>query len=64
SSPVDDDHTPFIQRHVPSVDIIDLPDYPYWHTTQDTMDKVSARSLGIVGHVFLESLAALQLKFR
>lgn len=64
SSPVDDDHTPFVQRNVPSVDVIDLPDYPYWHTTQDTMDKVSARSLGIVGHVFLESLAALQQKLR
>lgn len=60
SSPVDDDHTPFVQRNVPSVDVIDLADYPYWHTTQDTMDKVSARSLGIVGHVFVESLAALQ----
>ena len=64
AAPVDDDHTPFVQRNVPSVDVIDLGDYPYWHTTQDTMDKVSARSLGIVGHVFIASLAELQEKSR
>jgi glutaminyl-peptide cyclotransferase len=43
-----DDHTPFLQAGIPAVDIIDF-DYPYWHTTQDTVDKVSAKSLGIVG---------------
>ncbi|MGH7839180.1 MAG: M28 family peptidase [Candidatus Binataceae bacterium] len=63
TAPVADDHTPFVQRNVPSVDIIDLDDYPYWHTTQDTMDKVSPRSLGIAGHVFVASLAELQEKF-
>jgi glutaminyl-peptide cyclotransferase len=30
------------------VDLIDF-DYPYWHTTQDTPDKVSAKSLQAVG---------------
>jgi hypothetical protein len=34
----------------------------YWHTPQDTMDKVSAKSLGIVGHVVLESVRELQTK--
>lgn len=43
-----DDHTPFLQVGIPAIDIIDF-DYPYWHTTQDTVDKVSAESLGIVG---------------
>jgi hypothetical protein len=59
--PVDDDHLSFLQRNVPSADIIDLVNSAgYWHTPQDTMDKVSARSLGIVGHVILESVRELQ----
>lgn len=50
-----DDHTPFIEAGIPAVDIIDF-DYPYWHTVQDTPDKVSAESLGAVGetlHVWI-----------
>jgi Zn-dependent M28 family amino/carboxypeptidase len=43
-----DDHTPFLQAGIPAVDIIDF-DYPYWHTTADTVDKVSAHSLEAVG---------------
>ena len=43
-----DDHIPFIEAGIPAVDIIDF-DYPYWHTTADTADKVSAQSLQIVG---------------
>jgi glutaminyl-peptide cyclotransferase len=53
---ITDDHLPFIQRGWPAIDMIDF-DYPYWHTTQDTADKVSAESLGRIGHVlevFLE----------
>lgn len=50
-----DDHVPFLRRGVPSVDIIDF-DYPYWHTTADTADKVSPKSLEIVGKVLLEYL--------
>jgi glutaminyl-peptide cyclotransferase len=45
-----DDHVPFAQRGIPAVDIIDF-NYPYWHTTQDTLDKVSAQSLERVGRV-------------
>src|ERR1700747_33136 len=61
--PVDDDHLSFLQRNVPSADIIDLVNSAgYWHTPQDTMDKVSAKSLGIVGHVVLESVRELQTK--
>lgn len=47
-----DDHLPFVQAGIPAVDIIDL-DYPFWHTTGDTLDKVSAESLDIVGQVVL-----------
>jgi glutaminyl-peptide cyclotransferase len=43
-----DDHTPFLNAGIPSVDVIDF-DYPYWHTTQDTPDKVSSNSLLMVG---------------
>jgi glutaminyl-peptide cyclotransferase len=43
-----DDHLPFRDLGIPSVDIIDF-DYPYWHTTQDTLDKISADSLEHVG---------------
>lgn len=57
---ISDDHGPFLKRGVPVVDLIDLNGYPYWHTTQDTLDKVSPRSLAIVGHVILASLNELQ----
>jgi glutaminyl-peptide cyclotransferase len=43
-----DDHIPFIEIGIPSVDIIDF-DYEYWHTVADTADKVSEESLEIVG---------------
>jgi glutaminyl-peptide cyclotransferase len=45
-----DDHLPFLQRGLSAVDIIDF-DYPYWHTTEDTADKVSSASLERVGRV-------------
>jgi glutaminyl-peptide cyclotransferase len=45
---MEDDHTPFLEAGIPAVDIIDF-DYPYWHTTLDTPDKVSAKSLQAVG---------------
>jgi glutaminyl-peptide cyclotransferase len=59
---ISDDHLPFKQRKVPVVDIIDLADYPYWHTNDDTIDKVSAKSLGIVGHVILATVDNLQTR--
>lgn len=46
--PMLDDHTPFIRVGIPAVDIIDF-DYPYYHTTQDTVDKVSPHSLKVIG---------------
>jgi Zn-dependent M28 family amino/carboxypeptidase len=61
---IEDDHLPFRKRGVPVVDIIDLIEIQgtYWHTSQDTLDKVSAKSLAITGHVFLESVKQLQSK--
>ena len=58
-SEVEDDHLPFVERGVPSIDIIDLdygPNNSYHHTAQDTMDKISARSLTIDGDVFMETI--------
>jgi Zn-dependent M28 family amino/carboxypeptidase len=47
--------SPFVEAGVPSVDIIDL-EYPAWHTAQDTLDAVSARSLQVVGDVLMAAL--------
>jgi glutaminyl-peptide cyclotransferase len=58
-----DDHYSFTARNVPSVDIMDLDtqnDVPYWHTTQDTFDKISPKTLAIVGHVVLETVKQLR----
>jgi Zn-dependent M28 family amino/carboxypeptidase len=51
-----DDQTPFLNKGLNAVDIIDF-DYPYWHTTSDTVDKVSANSLEIIGKTLLAWLA-------
>jgi glutaminyl-peptide cyclotransferase len=48
--PIIDDHRPFLERGIPAVDLIGLP-YAYWHTTADTLDKLSAESLEQVGRV-------------
>jgi glutaminyl-peptide cyclotransferase len=57
----EDDHQSFLKRGVPAVDVItDFLATGYWHTPQDTLDKISAKSLAIVGHVFLESVKQLQ----
>jgi glutaminyl-peptide cyclotransferase len=47
-----DDHLPFLEAGIPAVDLIDF-DYPYWHTRDDTSDKVSAQSLKIVGDTIM-----------
>jgi len=63
---ISDDHDPFLSRGVSAVDIIDLNDYSsegYWHTPQDTLDKVSPLNVAIVGYVILESVGELQKKF-
>jgi glutaminyl-peptide cyclotransferase len=56
---VNDDHIAFLKRGVPCADLIDF-DYGYndvfHHTTEDTIDKLSPKSLEIVGKVILESV--------
>jgi glutaminyl-peptide cyclotransferase len=56
---VEDDHIPFLKAGVASLDIIDL-DYPQWHTAQDTIDAVAARSLQVVGDVVVASLPQIE----
>jgi glutaminyl-peptide cyclotransferase len=51
-----DDHEPFLAAGVDAVDIIQLTSYPYWHRADDTIDKVSAQSMKIVGETILASL--------
>ncbi len=62
---VDDDHLPFLKIGVPSADLIDL-DYGYedvfHHTPQDTMDKLSPKSLQIVGDVILQTVWMLDAR--
>ncbi|MGB8769336.1 MAG: M28 family peptidase [Candidatus Korobacteraceae bacterium] len=62
---IEDDHLPFLKLGVPCVDIIDL-DYGYhnvfWHTPQDTVDKLSPQSLAISGDVVLETIRLLNAR--
>jgi glutaminyl-peptide cyclotransferase len=57
--PVEDDHVPFLKLGVPATLLIDF-DFPPWHTADDTLDKVSAESLAIVGDVVLEALPSVE----
>jgi glutaminyl-peptide cyclotransferase len=56
---MEDDHLPFLKLGVPSLDLIDF-DYDPWHKDSDTMDKLSPKSLEIVGTVVLESVRKLE----
>jgi glutaminyl-peptide cyclotransferase len=56
---IEDDHMPFVRAGIPSVDIIDLA-YPAWHTAQDDLAHVSARSLQVVGDVVLHALPRIE----
>jgi glutaminyl-peptide cyclotransferase len=51
-----DDHEAFLRAGIDSLDLIQLSSYPYWHRADDTLDKVSAQSMKIVGEVVLASL--------
>jgi Zn-dependent M28 family amino/carboxypeptidase len=63
STAIDDDHIPFLEAGVPAVDLIDL-DYPDWHTRGDTIDKVSAKSLEVVGEVLLAALPEIEKRLQ
>lgn len=58
---IEDDHLPFLKAGVPAVDIIDL-DYPQWHTPQDTIDAISARSMQVVGDVVVAALPQIEAR--
>lgn len=58
---ITDDHTPLNAVGVPVIDLIDF-DFPWWHTAEDTLDKISADSLQIVGRVAIYQLSQLELK--
>ena len=54
-----DDHTAFVKAGIPAVDLIDFqygPDNLYWHTEADTLDKISAESLGISAAIALKTI--------
>ena len=60
---IDDDHKPFADAGVNVIDIIDLdygPNGSYWHTAADTMDKLSAHSLQVVGDITLKLFEDLE----
>ena len=57
-----DDHAPLNAIRIPTIDIIDF-DYAWWHTADDTLDKISAQSLKITGSVALYYLSELALKY-
>jgi len=65
TDPMEDDHNPFAKIGVPVADLIDFnygpgdPGGAYWHSASDTMDKLSAQSLQIVGSVVLETIRLL-----
>jgi glutaminyl-peptide cyclotransferase len=50
-----DDHIPFLEEGVDAIDIIDL-DYAYWHTPEDTLDKLSPENMKMVAEIVLRSL--------
>jgi glutaminyl-peptide cyclotransferase len=66
SSPVSDDHIPFVSEDIPSVDLIDFVYGPgpspgaYWHTPEDTLDKVCASSLDAVGEAALVAIPEIR----
>jgi glutaminyl-peptide cyclotransferase len=62
-TPIEDDHLEFLAAGIPSVDIIDL-DYTAWHTAEDTLDRVSAKSLQAVGDVVLAALPAIEARVK
>jgi glutaminyl-peptide cyclotransferase len=55
-----DDHEPFLRSGVDAVDLIQLNGYPFWHQTNDTIDKISTQSMKIVGDTVIQSLPKVE----
>jgi glutaminyl-peptide cyclotransferase len=66
TGPIGDDHLPFLEAGVPAVDLIDFTYGPgprpgaYWHTTEDTLDKVCPDSLDAVGEAALDAIPEIR----
>jgi len=66
TSAIGDDHVPFVEAGVPSLDLIDFTFGPgptpgaYWHTSEDTIDKVCPSSLGTVGRAALAAVPKIR----
>jgi glutaminyl-peptide cyclotransferase len=63
ATPMEDDHMPFVRKGVNALDLIDFdygPRNAYWHDEKDTLDKLSAHSLEVVGNVLVAVLGKLQ----
>lgn len=61
--PIEDDHVPFLKRGVRAVNLIDFdygPAHVWWHSAQDTMDKLSPTSFQVVGDVLMETIRRLE----
>ena len=59
--PVGDDHMPFLNAGVRALDLIDFESQStFWHTPQDTMDKLSAHSFEVIGAVVVKALGELE----
>ncbi|HVW10479.1 MAG TPA: M28 family peptidase [Bryobacteraceae bacterium] len=60
---VEDDHLPFLEAGVRALDLIDFdygPGNAYWHTPQDTMDKLGAQSFQVIGNVLMRVIPELE----
>jgi Zn-dependent M28 family amino/carboxypeptidase len=60
----DDDHRPFLRAGIDALDIIQLGTYEYWHTKDDTLDKISPKSLKAVGDSVILSLPKIEERIR
>ena len=60
---IEDDHVPFLEAGIDAADLIDFdygPSNSYWHTEEDTVDKLSAKSLGTMLHIITETIGELE----
>jgi Zn-dependent M28 family amino/carboxypeptidase len=66
TGPISDDHLPFLEAGVPAVDLIDFDFGPgptpgaWWHTPEDTLDKVCPESLDAVGEAALAAIPEIR----
>jgi hypothetical protein len=63
SMAITDDHIPFVDEGIPAIDLIDLVDNPQWHTSEDTIEHISADSLQIVAEVVMTALPAVEDRY-